>query len=50
MFLVHWEGFDPAYDSWEPAGNLPSGVIVEYFEGKITELNDVVEKLTAALP
>lgn len=49
MFLVRWEGYEPNYDSWEPAINLPQPVICDYFVAKVNELQTVVEELTERL-
>jgi hypothetical protein len=36
-YLIRWEGYSSAYDSWEPASAIPMGAVRE-FKGKAREL------------
>jgi Chromo (CHRromatin Organisation MOdifier) domain len=31
-YLIEWSNYGPEHNSWEPAGNLPDGMIKEYWD------------------
>ena len=39
VFLVEWEGYDPAYNSWEPYKNLKDVQAMDAYSARHPELN-----------
>ena len=34
QFLIRWEGFDEAFDSWEPVGNVSTVLVAAFRKGR----------------